>query len=729
MLVVKKKNTSYKKPYLFNCQQLDEKLLEQKRFASERSKDEAKDLKFNFPQNKTPGFHELPTIADPESPFPPFGSGLFAVVKGTKDSVCSTVTYPFPLLPQLWYEKTGINAEHERKRKDIMTTLKITQSPSTPTTASRDFLENSKPTRFLHELPTMGDNLNPESPFPPFGSGLFSVVKGTKDSVCSTVTYPFPLLPQLWYEKTGINAEHERKRKDNMTTLKITQSPSTPTTASGDFLENNKPTRFFHSSTFQEKRPFPLMNKKWYQRRGRLAAKNIAREKENLHKQRPTIGNHGGSIENNFCTGTLTESIRSARATLAKTYNKIKAADLNGVIKTAQFIESDGPIVSTQEAAKIFYCEKERCLGISTGGKKTTRIKSSEFFQKLSRHLNIKQIYIYGKAFLIENRSQNVHNVINRISTITNTEKVVNDKIMTAIGDIFKESINYVDTKRDRDVLKALFAQATSASFVAKLQGVSNKSSIMNATDELRGNINSYRDIISSSQIVRNDMTSEQQHRLTKRIIQKRKQTEIKLPDKYDARGRMLKVEQFPEMCRIMEGIFDGGSMDECTGGGLESHPRLITSTRYKSMDNVIFMRQARNILLTCAPPNFTISLSSCYNYTENYRENSMQAKQHHAGRDINANISFRRPSRSAVIDNKQVVNLHWSTCSVNHRIDKAASEPNAFMVDSKDAKSIVLADSCPVQKTEFTRSRLGPEQNKRSNPNVTPIFRDQCHT
>ncbi len=278
---------------------------------------------------------------------------------------------------------------------------------------------------------------------------------------------------------------------------------------------------------------------------------------------------------------------------------------------------------------------------------------------------------------------------------------------MTAIGDIFKESINYVDTKRDRDVLKALFAQATSASFVAKLQGVSNKSSIMNATDELRGNINSYRDIISSSQIVRNDMTSEQQHSLTKRIIQKRKQTEIKFPDKYDARGRMLKHEQFPEMCRIMEGIFDGGSMDKCTGGGLESHPRLITSTCYKSMDNVIFMRQARNILLTCAPPNFTISLSSCYNYTENYRENSMQAKRHHAGRDINANISFRRPSRSAVIDYKQVVNLHWSTCSVNHRIDKAASEPNAFMVDSKDAKSIVLADSCPIQKPARTWRKL----------------------
>jgi hypothetical protein len=38
--------------------------------------------------------------------------------------------------------------------------------------------------------------------------------------------------------------------------------------------------------------------------------------------------------------------------------------------------------------------------------------------------------------------------------------------------------------------LKALFSQATSASFVAKLQGVSNKTSIMNARDELRENVN-----------------------------------------------------------------------------------------------------------------------------------------------------------------------------------------------------------------------------------------------
>jgi hypothetical protein len=50
-------------------------------------------------------------------------------------------------------------------------------------------------------------------------------------------------------------------------------------------------------------------------------------------------------------------------------------------------------------------------------------------------------------------------------------------------------------------------------------------------------------------------MTNEQQSRLTKRITEKRKQNEIKLPKQYNNRGRMLKHEQFPEMSRII-GIF-----------------------------------------------------------------------------------------------------------------------------------------------------------------------------
>ena len=169
----------------------------------------------------------------------------------------------------------------------------------------------------------------------------------------------------------------------------------------------------------------------------------------------------------------------------------------------------------------------------------------------------------------------------------------------------------------------------------------------------------------------------------------------------------MLKYDQFPEMPRIIEGIFEGGLIDRGCGGGLESHPRLITSTHYKSIDNVIFMHQARKILLSCAPPGSTISLSSCYNYTENYRENTFQVTRHHAGCNINANISLHRQPRDAVVDNKQVVNLHWSTSNVNSIVDAETRNNKSFMIDSKDAKRIVLADVSPVRKPGKTWKKL----------------------
>ena len=225
-------------------------------------------------------------------------------------------------------------------------------------------------------------------------------------------------------------------------------------------------------------------------------------------------------MEFSFCAGILTENLTNLRAKLALTSTKTKRADLAGIIKTAEFIQSNGPIVGTTEAAKIFYEKKAKCLENSTI---KTRIKSSEFFQKIAHFLNLKQVYIFGKAFVMENHGQKVNGVIDQITKMINIEKIVNDKVLKEIGDTFKQSLNFLDTKRDRDVLKALFSQATSASFVARLQNVSNKCSIMNARDQLREDITHYEDIIKTSRVVRNDMTNAQQSRLTKGIVEKRK--------------------------------------------------------------------------------------------------------------------------------------------------------------------------------------------------------------
>ena len=107
-------------------------------------------------------------------------------------------------------------------------------------------------------------------------------------------------------------------------------------------------------------------------------------------------------------------------------------------------------------------------------------------------------------------------------------------------------------------------------------------------------------------------------------------------------------------------------------------------------------MWQARKTLLQVAPPQFSISLSSCYNYTDSYKENTFAAKRHHPGKNVNAKISLKCPPRDTV--SQQVVNLHWSTKAVNLLLEKAEKDPDDNIVDSRDAKAIVCGDIQPIQ-------------------------------
>jgi hypothetical protein len=97
----------------------------------------------------------------------------------------------------------------------------------------------------------------------------------------------------------------------------------------------------------------------------------------------------------------------------------------------------------------------------------------------------------------------------------------------------------------------------------------------------------------------------------------------------------------------VLEGIFSQGS--DGIHGGLVYHPRLTTDIMYKSKDKNLFMRQACETLIKVAPPGFGISLSSCYNYTESYKENTLSAKRHHAGKWVNPCISLKCPPRIGV--------------------------------------------------------------------------------
>jgi hypothetical protein len=122
----------------------------------------------------------------------------------------------------------------------------------------------------------------------------------------------------------------------------------------------------------------------------------------------------------------------------------------------------------------------------------------------------------------------------------------------------------------------------------------------------------------------------------------------------------MLKSEQFPDLPAILEYVFGESDRIDRGGGGLENQPRLTDTILYCTADNNTIMRDARETILALAPKEFNISLSSCFNYTENYKG----TYQANSGKGINACISLHKPPPVGV--EKFVVNLWWSTHNVN---------------------------------------------------------------
>jgi hypothetical protein len=112
-------------------------------------------------------------------------------------------------------------------------------------------------------------------------------------------------------------------------------------------------------------------------------------------------------------------------------------------------------------------------------------------------------------------------------------------------------------------------------------------------------------------------------------------------------------------------------------------------------------MTDAMETVLAVVPNEFNISLSLCFNYTQNYKEGTYQAMCHHSGRGINAGISLHKPPHIGV--EKFVVKLRRSTHNVNISMDFAHLHSDNIMIDSKDAK--VQANVSPVQKNYSSRS------------------------
>ncbi len=480
----------------------------------------------------------------------------------------------------------------------------------------------------------------------------------------------FPTLSPNWYKRQVQTPQNAKKQNSNNVYLSALPFPR----MSKKWYEREIHEDKNDSVNNKVKSSLPLrkLSRNWYQKRGKLYGKNLSRKDE----QKP--------VEDEK---SLEESVFNLTAKLNNEKMPERSQrELKGVLETGKYLIKNGPLVTTKKLGEVYQAT------INSSAKRSLR--ASELLQKLKKYFNITMITICGTAYIVENKYPNIDNLVTTLeSTLKATSrKNTNDHIKDKIGANLKSAIDFTDTKKDRDVIKALFAKATSVRFVTSLTGVKNKSAIMSCRDEFEENLSQFEKLLSSSQVVRNDMTCAQQLRLTKRIINKRKQSLVRTS--YDNRGRKLKAELFPQLGIVLENIFQQGGKEEI--GGLECHPRLTTDLLYRSADNNFFMRQAREILLSVAPPNFSIALSTCYNYTETYKDGTYAAKRHHSGSNINAKISLKQPPRIGT--QKDVINLHWSTKNVNLLLEDAEGGDNDQMIDSRDAKSAICGDIPPVQ-------------------------------
>ena len=149
----------------------------------------------------------------------------------------------------------------------------------------------------------------------------------------------------------------------------------------------------------------------------------------------------------------------------------------------------------------------------------------------------------------------------------------------------------------------------------------------------------------------------------------------------------------------MIEYEFGDGDRLKRGGGGLESHSKLENDTLYCAADNKTNMADARLALMPLVPEDFSISLSCCYNYTQNFRKGTHEARCHHEGLGINVCASLHKAPDTAPIKDS-VVNVHWSSANVNAILDEADESPSEMFVDSYDAKQVVRPNDKHNNKT-----------------------------
>ena len=371
-------------------------------------------------------------------------------------------------------------------------------------------------------------------------------------------------LASVSQEPESVSASQEPERNSLPKTLKRSSVPQGLEHIS--VLEHSarapvqkKPKVAFHNISQEFVLPLKGVDRLFYRKRGELYHKNAKRNQNNKNR----IGKRILKCQLSDVKGTLKENVQTLKHKLSS--SGVNIASQKGVIAVGEYILKNGPLIQTTELCKVYNEGK----GSSNG----RRMMAAELYGIISKYLCVMQIYIEGIAFTSERITGNFEGLMSFINgNSLNHQKLVNDKVEVSVGSCFKQALQYMDTKRDRDTATAIMERITSVKFVTgKLLDVKNKRAVQTCRDMLKANLNRYEDIKFTSQVVRNDMTNENQYKISLRIANKRKSMEIL--HIAPGRGRILKCEENQSLVPLLEYAFMESDVRDRGGGRSAESP------------------------------------------------------------------------------------------------------------------------------------------------------------
>lgn len=210
---------------------------------------------------------------------------------------------------------------------------------------------------------------------------------------------------------------------------------------------------------------------------------------------------------------------------------------------------NNGPIIPTQVLAKKY----KEVKGLND----STRIESARLVEVLTKHLNIVPIYKDRKGYILENHGQEIVEIVD---SLRDMQKMIRQsstkKIEEAIGSNYNTVMEYLDSKWDRDTLKAILTKVTSVNFTTRLANVQDKRSFQRSKGQVGHNLELFKDmkrkVMSDS-----DSTSDAQRKKKNHLLQQMKLE--KLRHIFKGRGQRLKCEEFPDHAGILEFAFGEG--------------------------------------------------------------------------------------------------------------------------------------------------------------------------